>query len=104
MTNSPYFFTAGPWQVNHRDKTQVCDSDGEVRGCSPIAYCEGSMGERTANARLIAAAPDLLAALESFLRAPSVGSAGPGSVTLAVQEFNLRAAKAAVAKATGRAP
>lgn len=54
-----------------------------------------------ADARLIAAAPDLLAALEAFLRAPSVGSGGPGSSTIVVQEFNRRAARAAIAKARG---
>lgn len=53
---------------------------------------------------LIAAAPELLEALESFLRAPSSGSAGMGSVNLVVQEFNLRAARAAIAKATGNKP
>ena len=42
---------------------------------------------------------ELLEALESFLRAPSVGSAGPGSITIVVQEFNMRAAHAAIAKA-----
>ena len=44
---------------------------------------------------------ELLDALRAFLRAPSVGSAGPGSVTIAVQDFNLRAARAAIAKVTG---
>lgn len=48
---------------------------------------------------LHAAAPDLLAALEAFLRAPSSGSAGPGSITIEVQTFNLNAARAAIAKA-----
>ena len=49
------------------------------------------------------AAPELLAALESFIRAPGVGSNGPGSSTIAVQEFNLLAARAAIAKAAGAA-
>ena len=44
---------------------------------------------------------DLLAALESFLRAPSVGSDGPGSHTIVVQGFNRRAAQAAITKAKG---
>jgi len=51
-------------------------------------------------AELFAAAPDLLAALESFLRAPSIGSSGPGSVVIEVQDFTLKAARAAIAKAT----
>jgi hypothetical protein len=54
------------------------------------------------DARLISAAPDLLEALKSFLRAPSVGSDGPGSHTIVVQDFNIKAAKAAIAKATGK--
>ena len=49
------------------------------------------------------AAPDLLEALKAFLRAPSIGSSGPGSVTIEVQEFNLREAEAAIAKAEGSA-
>jgi hypothetical protein len=42
---------------------------------------------------------DLLAAVKAFLRAPSIGSSGPGSVTIEVQTFNLKAARAAIAKA-----
>ncbi len=41
---------------------------------------------------------DLLGALKSFLRAPSVGSDGPGSITIVVQDFNLQAARAIIAK------
>jgi hypothetical protein len=51
---------------------------------------------------LISAAPDLLEALEAFLRAPSIGSDGPGSHTIVVQDFNIRAARAAITKATGK--
>lgn len=43
----------------------------------------------------------LVAALEAFLRAPSIGSGGPGSVTLVVQDFNMRAARTALAIARG---
>ena len=42
---------------------------------------------------------DLPGALKSFLRAPSVGSRGPGTSTIVIQEFNRRAARAALAKA-----
>jgi len=59
------------------------------------------IGEGTrARARVMAAAPDLLQALHSFLRAPHIGSDGPGSCTIVVQEYNLRAARAAIDKAT----
>jgi hypothetical protein len=62
--------TPGPWQVNSNDPLHVCDADGESRGCSPIAFVQvGNDGRWTAraNARLIAAAPDLLAALQHAL-------------------------------------
>lgn len=52
-----------------------------------------------ADARLIAAAPDLLEVVNAILRAPSIGSNGPGSSTIVVQDYHLRAARAAVAKA-----
>ena len=58
---------------------------------------------RKANAQLIAAAPELLESLMSYLRAPSVGSDGPGSSTIVIQEYNRRAAREAVDKATGKA-
>lgn len=58
--------TPGPWQVNHRNPFQVCDADGEVRGCAPIATVAaiGSLRECRANVRVIAAAPKMLAALQ----------------------------------------
>lgn len=66
--------TPGPWQVNHSDPTQVCDTDGEQRGCAPLALAVGeTIKERTANARLIAAAPDLLEALQELLEAEVLG-------------------------------
>lgn len=55
----------------------------------------------TENGNLFAAAPELLAALESFLRAPSIGSNGPGTGTIVVQTYNVRAAERAIAKAKG---
>ena len=38
-------------------------------------------------------------AAESFLRAPSIGSDGPGSCTIVVQEYNIRRVKAALTAA-----
>ena len=45
---------------------------------------------------------ELLEALESFMRAPSIGSDGPGSLTIRVMDFNMKAAGDAIAKAEGR--
>ena len=53
------------------------------------------------DAPLLAAAPDMLEALCAFLRAPHIGSDGPGSSTIVVQEFNLRQARAAIDRTTG---
>lgn len=39
---------------------------------------------------------ELVEAAESFLRAPSIGSDGPGSCTIVVQEYNIRRVKAAI--------
>lgn len=62
-------FTPGPWQHNHLDFLQICDADGEVRGCAPIAHIAGgkngeTRAEARANARLIAAAPDMAETLD----------------------------------------
>lgn len=61
----------------------------ELHGRSP-AVLDAFLAERDA---LLACAE----ALAAFLRAPSVGSDGPGSATIVVQDFNLRAARAALA-------
>lgn len=45
--------TKTPWQVNSRDPSQVCDADGEVRGCAPIATMHGTAAEKRANAKFI---------------------------------------------------
>jgi hypothetical protein len=78
------------WEDEHEGSETICTL--------PFAHHDE---QNEANALLISAAPDLLEALEAFLRAPSVGSSGPGSATIVVQDFNLRAARAAIAKATG---
>lgn len=46
---------------------------------------------------------ELMASLQAFLRAPSIGSNGPGSSTIVVQDFNLRAASAVITKIQGGA-
>ncbi len=69
---------------------------GDAQGDKRLAFAADLIAARK---RIRDAAPELLAALEAFLRAPSVGSNGPGSSTIVVQDFNLRAARAAVEKA-----
>jgi len=89
-------FTPGPWQVNHSDPLQVCDTDGDVRGCSPIATTHGPRVEAKANARLIAAAPELLEAVTlayAFL-------AGGSCYETERWRAAFDAARAAIAKAT----
>jgi hypothetical protein len=68
-----------------------------------LAELVRQIAEHEAAERLKGAASDLLAALEAVLRAPSIGSSGPGSISIEVQTFNLDAARAAIDKARGRA-
>jgi hypothetical protein len=79
----------GPW---HCHKTTVKNSAGDwIADCEMhhISYAKGSRDEREANARLISAAPELLAALQAVV---------------AISDRKHDAwdeAKAAIAKATG---
>lgn len=95
--------TPGPWEVRiERGKHCIRPADvkqaGHTVGYAPLAKVEGDrrVGSQAENARLIAAAPDLLEALEELLSAPQLS----GEVS-----FNLRLriekARAAIAKATG---
>lgn len=97
--------TPGPWSADTAGIIRAECSAQPLPFAIAVALSDADVGRGRgdANARLIAAAPELLEALNAFLRAPSIGSSGPGSSTIVVQEFNLRAAWAAVAKATGGA-
>jgi hypothetical protein len=91
--------TPGPWQVNHNNPLQVCDADGEVRGCAPIATAwtptQQITREAVANARLIAAAPELLEALKG---AVDVLRSQLGFLQHADDIEKIDAARAAIAK------
>lgn len=63
-------FTKGPWQINDRDPSQICDSDGDGRGCAPIVNVRGTAAEQKANAALIASAPELYEALAMLAEYP----------------------------------
>jgi predicted RNA-binding protein Jag len=56
-----------------------------------------------ANARLIAAAPDLLEALQSLLQGIKHDNYGDGYAEIVVTTEDVQAARAAIAKATGEA-
>jgi len=102
--------TPGPWTMHPRFDDLTLKNDGaEVRALlAPVAWCSvasthGASGsqsidaaEARANARLIAAAPDLLEALEKLYRAVS-------DVTSSVEDlgYGEELARAAIAKAKG---
>lgn len=89
-------FTAGPWRVAYDDRNGqavVSSEHTEIATCwhHSVGSIEKQMRH---NAHLIAAAPDLLAALSNF-----VAEADAGHVTIETD----RAARAAIALATGAA-
>jgi hypothetical protein len=67
--------TPGPWQVVVEDQTgigrshavYICDASGWPEGQLARVNVQDGLGEREANARLIAAAPDLYGALLNLL-------------------------------------
>lgn len=61
--------TSGKLQINHADPLQICDTDGEVRGCAPVARMAefGSVSERRANARRLVAAWNAFEGLDTEL-------------------------------------
>ncbi len=93
--------TPGPWQVAHSDRTQVCD----VLGCAPIAYIARrnpkGRAEDYANTRLIAAAPDLLEALQAAADALEVLRRGHGVEVSTACYPALNLCRAAITRATG---
>lgn len=61
--------TPGPWHVEARGVNLTVIFAGSAKGtrASPCLIMDGDESEREANARLIAAAPDLLAACKDAL-------------------------------------
>lgn len=88
--------TPGPWFHIGQGDVVTMSKSGEVTGDVAAAYCtHGPEGE--ANARLIAAAPDLLRAAQNVL------SHKRGEDDWLILAIHCRELEEAIAKATGRA-
>jgi hypothetical protein len=103
-------FTPGPWRVADADHEGIADDDYKFIAAGSECYGHGEGGFEiagymgTANARLIAAAPELFEALEKLLRPYGVADTGMANAPAPLQiEFiaAVREAKDAIAKATG---
>ena len=96
--------TPGPWHIGVRTFHAGRDVYGP-KG-EPVAVADDAITatpEAEANARLIAAAPDLLAALEALTACASMS--GPaGTTAYLISNERMQAARAAIAKATGVQP
>ena len=82
--------TPGPWTTDGKAETDTLDI---VSPLGRVAMLDCSHDLMLEDARLIAAAPDLLAALEELLNALPSATTHPA----------IKAARAAIAKATGEA-
>lgn len=92
--------TPGPWEVSGRFGTCIFSEGPEVARANVHALKGWGVERAQANARLIAAAPDLLAALQEWVGA--FYNAGPNAVHDPVERVRL--SEAAIAKATGGSP
>jgi len=99
-------FTPGPWRIYSDEESRECPStthvqadDDEPNGCMSVAMCVGD--QHYQNARLIAAAPDLLEELQGMA---DLFDAWGGFRPYTPQEVGARliAVRAAIAKAIGR--
>ena len=95
--------TPGPWAFSDSDLTPGRFS---VYHNGPLAYV-GDTGDgianARANARLIAAAPELLAALQALVQAERERNECPGFASAGNFVRATEAARAAIARATGAA-
>ena len=91
--------TPGPWHHTGREFNDVRDSDDELVAVAlhlRVGQPERSIHEAEANARLIAAAPDLLEAAQQVL------SHKRGEDDWLILAVHCRVLEAAIAKATGQ--
>jgi hypothetical protein len=96
-------YTPGPWSIAGRGYT-IFGSDDAVVISSFDAETDEEEERYIANARLIAAAPDLLAALEGVIEDSMALARGYAAATgdrLTDEGEGIRRARAAIAKARG---
>jgi len=96
-TKEPQTFTPGPWAVLSKRNdfpNQVIIAERDNSGGRILAVVDKSDAQDVANARLIASAPDLLAALVALVDCPNLARAR-------VRRILGAQAIAAIEKATG---
>ena len=86
--------TPAPWHVGGKDEQIIYGEDGWAIADAKVYHGKDGHNSR-ANARLIAAAPELLAALESIIKAKDEG------MILLDTGKSIKAAREAIAKAKG---
>jgi len=84
--------TPGPWTISHENFGHFKLDAGDVSIIDGCGYCDSPWLSSEADARLIAAAPDLLEALKKMLDVWEHGGLKP---------YPIAKARAAIAKATG---
>jgi hypothetical protein len=91
-------YTEGPWAASEYDgRWSVSGSDDETVAAFTCVYPECAIGLDEDDARLIAAAPDLLVALEGMLQVYGGIKWDTNTVEIELQDL----ASAAIAKAKG---
>lgn len=104
-------FTPGPWSVKVDDQSgigrthsvYICTKAGWPEGQLARVNVQDGLGEREANARLIAAAPDLYEAVAAFLAYDAGDDDAPDAGVRMMLDYDhaLTLARAALAKANG---
>ena len=97
--------TPGPWEVDD-ESIYAKNSDGSWQQVAELPGWRTNKGEvmsdtDRANARLIAAAPDLLAACHALMRAEPMQEGKRGGEIMGQISLAIDAARAAIAKAKG---
>jgi hypothetical protein len=59
--------TKGPWEVDHEEKDQLIISRADIDWTIATCYCDPVSEETRANARLIAASPEMYDLLREIL-------------------------------------